>query len=323
MATTSHKGVSKAGCIFLLSVIIIAIIGAAGIGYNSGVVVQQNASALQNDSIQNQINSLENQVSSIQSNVWKLPVSNQTPTTRNFVIEWSLLTAGQDRFVPSTMIVNQGDNVNIVFESNDTDAHTLTIGAPYNFQINASVPGTQDYLLSEKNFTTPPTNNSPGVHVWGIPGNVTGTGSFIAKYAGIYEFFCVYHVQLGMFGYLIVLPNVAYHSQGNGTQPTTPGTKNTSSNGTSVRIVNGAYNQSQPQNFVPNTIVVIIGVNNTVMWTNDDVAAHTVTSDSGAFNSGNLNPGQSFTFTFSTPGNYTYHCDYHPWMKGTVIVVSA
>jgi hypothetical protein len=78
----------------------------------------------------------------------------------------------------------------------------LTIGAPYNFQINASVAGTQDYLLNEKNFTTPPTNNSPGVHVWGTPGNVTGTGSFIAKYAGIYEFFCVYHVQIGLQIYL-------------------------------------------------------------------------------------------------------------------------
>jgi plastocyanin len=309
-----RRGLSTVGGIFLVSVMIIAIIGAAGIGYNSGSVVQQNAASLQNDSIQNQINSLQNKMNSIQSSMWNLPVTNQTPTTRQETVEWTNVQSGQDRFYPSTIIVNQGDNVSITFESNDTDAHTLTIGAPYNFQINASVPGTQDYLLNEKNFTTAPTNNSPGVKVSGTPGNVTGTGSFVAKYAGIYEYFCVYHVQLGMFGYLVVLPNSAY---GNHTGSSSSG----SSSAVTVNIVNGAYNQNQAQNFVPNTIVVVIGVNNTVTWVNKDVATHTVTSDtSGQFDSGDLNQGQSWSYTFTTPGTYSYHCSIHPWMSGTVIV---
>ncbi len=35
---------------------------------------------------------------------------------------------------------------------------------------------------------------------------------------------------------------------------------------------------------------------------------------------GNMAPGQTFTFTFSTPGTYTYHCQYHPWMTATITV---
>jgi plastocyanin len=207
--------------------------------------------------------------------------------------------------------------VSVTFISNDTDAHTLAIGSPYNFQINATVPGLQDYLLNEKNFTTPATNNSPGVKVLGTPGNVTGTGSFVAKYAGIYEFYCVYHLQLGMFGYLVVLPNAAY---GNSTSSSSG--QNASGSGVTVNIVNGAYNETQPQNFVPDTIVVVIGVNNTVTWVNNDVATHTVTSNSGIFDSGDLSQGQKWSYTFTTPGTYAYHCSIHPWMTGTVIVES-
>jgi plastocyanin len=95
-----------------------------------------------------------------------------------------------------------------------------------------------------------------------------------------------------------------------------------SSGGVTVNIVNGAYNQSQAQNFVPDTIVVVIGVNNTATWVNNDLATHTITSDSGVFDSSVLNQGQSWSYTFTTPGTYTYHCSIHPWMTGTVIVES-
>jgi len=81
------------------------------------------------------------------------------------------------------------------------------------------------------------------------------------------------------------------------------------------------------QNYHPALIVVVIGVNNTVVWVNNDNVAHTVTARSvpaGAsmFNSGNLNPGQTFEYTFTVPGNYTYYCEYHPWMVGTVVVLA-
>ncbi|MDG7000536.1 MAG: cupredoxin domain-containing protein, partial [Nitrososphaerota archaeon] len=61
---------------------------------------------------------------------------------------------------------------------------------------------------------------------------------------------------------------------------------------------------------------------NTVTWINNDIAPHTVTADDGSFNSGNLNAGETWTHVFTTPGTYTYHCNYHPWMHGTIIVKS-
>lgn len=87
--------------------------------------------------------------------------------------------------------------------------------------------------------------------------------------------------------------------------------------------------------YSPGTIIVVIGDNNTVMWTNMDSAFHTATSastDPASFDSGCLNgvgatcptasSGSTFQFTFTVPGTYTYHCDYHPWMQGVVIVKS-
>jgi plastocyanin len=74
--------------------------------------------------------------------------------------------------------------------------------------------------------------------------------------------------------------------------------------------------------FSPATITVVLGQNNTVTFVNKDTAPHTVTADGGAFDSGNLNSGASWTHTFATAGTFTYHCAYHSWMKGTIRVVS-
>ena len=76
--------------------------------------------------------------------------------------------------------------------------------------------------------------------------------------------------------------------------------------------------------FTPDTITLVIGVNNTILWTNNDASVHTATSDTaGVFDSGPLNQGQTYQFTFTTAGTYTYHCTYHAWMQGTVIVKGA
>lgn len=75
--------------------------------------------------------------------------------------------------------------------------------------------------------------------------------------------------------------------------------------------------------FTPDTIIVVIGKNNTVYWTNDDAAIHTATSDTpGVFDTGNIAGGASSQWTFTTPGTFTYHCIYHAWMQGTIIVKS-
>ena len=65
---------------------------------------------------------------------------------------------------------------------------------------------------------------------------------------------------------------------------------------------------------------VTIDAGRSITWTNKDGVAHTATADDKSFDSGNLNEGQRFSFTFDKPGTYDYICIYHPYMKGTVVV---
>jgi plastocyanin len=66
---------------------------------------------------------------------------------------------------------------------------------------------------------------------------------------------------------------------------------------------------------------VTVKVGTTVTWVNHDGTQHTSTSDNGVWSSPILNPGQSFSFKFTSAGTYTYHCEIHP-MNGVVNVVS-
>jgi plastocyanin len=78
--------------------------------------------------------------------------------------------------------------------------------------------------------------------------------------------------------------------------------------------------------FSPKVITVVVGVNSTVEWINKDITLHSATSLTGpvSFSSSPTQltaNGGTYTFDFTTPGTYTYHCIYHSWMTGTVIVV--
>ena len=70
--------------------------------------------------------------------------------------------------------------------------------------------------------------------------------------------------------------------------------------------------------FAPTALTVTAGT--AVTWQNLDPEPHSVASTDGAFRSGALDEGESFTFTFATPGTYRYVCSIHPQMTGTVIV---
>jgi plastocyanin len=72
--------------------------------------------------------------------------------------------------------------------------------------------------------------------------------------------------------------------------------------------------------FIPATITVSVGT--TITWSNNDAFAHTSTSNTGVWDSGNIAGGGSATFKFTTPGTYQYQCTYHAamGMRGTVIV---
>lgn len=70
--------------------------------------------------------------------------------------------------------------------------------------------------------------------------------------------------------------------------------------------------------FSPASLTIKAGTK--VTWTNNDSVAHTVTADKGTFDSGPLSTGQSFSFTFNSPGTYSYHCSIHRGMMATITV---
>ncbi len=70
----------------------------------------------------------------------------------------------------------------------------------------------------------------------------------------------------------------------------------------------------------------VIPVGTTVVWTNQDTAPHTATSDPGsafAFDTGKLQKGQSGKITFTQVGTFTYFCSIHPNMHASVVVTAA
>jgi plastocyanin len=79
-------------------------------------------------------------------------------------------------------------------------------------------------------------------------------------------------------------------------------------------------NQVYIQNYAYNPTPLTVTAGTTVTWTNKDNMAHTVTSDAGTFDSGDIQPGSTYTYTFDSKGTFTYHCTVHPYMHGTVTV---
>ena len=75
--------------------------------------------------------------------------------------------------------------------------------------------------------------------------------------------------------------------------------------------------------FSPAFVKVVIGVNNTIIWRNEDTDDHTAHSNIPEFDSKIIPPGASFTHTFQRSGSYPYHCDPHPWMTGLVTVIAS
>jgi plastocyanin len=75
--------------------------------------------------------------------------------------------------------------------------------------------------------------------------------------------------------------------------------------------------------YIPSVIVIEKGKQ--VTWVNEDSAFHSITSGyygapTDLFDSGHLDPFESYTLTFDKTGTYDYFCTLHPWMKGQVIV---
>jgi plastocyanin len=74
-------------------------------------------------------------------------------------------------------------------------------------------------------------------------------------------------------------------------------------------------------NFTPPALVVAPGT--TVTWTNADDTPHTVREKDGKFKSAALDTDDTFSQTFTAPGEYEYFCSIHPRMVGKIVVKPA
>jgi plastocyanin len=82
-----------------------------------------------------------------------------------------------------------------------------------------------------------------------------------------------------------------------------------------------ATNAVAIQNFAFSPATVTVKAGTTITWTNQDQDPHTVTAmNNGPFHSTPLNNGESYHYTFTTPGHFDYLCTIHPFMTATVVV---
>lgn len=120
-----------------------------------------------------QVSTVSDRVASLSSALSKIGVQ---PTTVALKVDWcNTDNAGQDRYCPNELVVNQGDIVQLMFIHNDTDAHTFTLDtSPYFFQINASDTGMRNFLTNLNNA-----------------GPCSNSGSYAQVSANISAIYCV------------------------------------------------------------------------------------------------------------------------------------
>jgi len=193
--------------------VVALIIGASALGYAVYLGLSQLPSQLSSVSVDKPCSTAQ-------------PCANKT-----FRVDWFLSNqTGQDRFYPSDITVIQGDNITIIFNTNDTtDAHTftsgdfITPGTPgYNLNFTGKPDGCQDNNGSTvacntqkqddtANGGTGPTGACNNYASTPPPCNLWSIGYLgVVNTPGVYEFHCFYHQKGGMVGYITVLPNKGF-----------------------------------------------------------------------------------------------------------------
>lgn len=107
---------------------------------------------------------------------------------------------------------------------------------------------------------------------------------------------------------IVIIAGVLLGMQNSGNNDNAPSGDNP------VRIADFAYSPA----------VIVVHINDTVTWRNNDGVVHTVTSDSNstiAFDSGNMGPGSTYAFTFTQAGDFWYLCTPHPSMAHAMVRV--
>jgi plastocyanin len=86
----------------------------------------------------------------------------------------------------------------------------------------------------------------------------------------------------------------------------------------SAKAVQSATVDIKSFKYKPVTVTVKKG--GRVKWTNSDSAAHTSTADDRSFDTQTIDKGKSKMVAMTTAGTFAYHCDFHPFMKATIVV---
>lgn len=84
-------------------------------------------------------------------------------------------------------------------------------------------------------------------------------------------------------------------------------------------------NQVTIQNYMFSPMAITVKVGTKVTWNNQDPVHHSITADNGsqdAPNSPLIGKGESYSFTFTKVGTYSFHCMPHPYMHSTIIVTN-
>ena len=96
-----------------------------------------------------------------------------------------------------------------------------------------------------------------------------------------------------------------------------------------VSVIEGSIDPNNGNFYVPDEVTVVLGINHTIAWINDDVdILHTITAENKgtdfgeAASAGNfIDPGSSWSFTFTKSGEYKYFCSPHPHMRAVIHVL--
>ena len=95
-------------------------------------------------------------------------------------------------------------------------------------------------------------------------------------------------------------------------------TSNTVTIGRVWSSADNKLDQESEYSYGPDNMSVPVGT--TVTFTNGGQVAHTVTDQKANFDTDLIQPGDSASVTFNTPGSYIYFCVPHPWMIAQVVV---
>ena len=104
---------------------------------------------------------------------------------------------------------------------------------------------------------------------------------------------------------------------GGGSGSTSP-TASSSSSGSAAATPTTSITIS---NFMFSPMAASVAPGSTVTVANKDSVTHTLTATGGQFDTGDIGPGQTKTFTAPTkPGTYDYMCNIHQYMTGKIVV---